>query len=677
MEKENILSYRYLIIFLTAMITAACNDLDNDKPNNIISLYYQSTDSLNNSNLAFAEKTIRKLDRSTDKDSSIYYLSQCLKGKLAFANNDTEEINNARTSLKNFLKRDSSRHSEIMDVIRVEYYSIEGLYWIKCVGNTDSTYKYFNKAYMLARNTKSIPNSSGVNIIINLADAYKQTGHYDQAIIYYMEAAKKAQKEKQNYNNTIAIYMGISIAYTSMGDFERSEKWWNKSGQYWSHMCSNDRFIYLNNRGHDCYQRKQFRRSRYYLEKADSMLSDKPEDKWKKMFIRTNLSDVYIQLGMYDKAEAMIPVTEAYFQKQKYLIPLHYLKTQRMTLDQKRRGIPSKNYLSERLIADDLDNVTGVTELKRLRLQALINHYAEIGDCRRLYSAGETLRMLDDSLRNNNMRMRFTTLVKDYEHDRRLLQQQRLIERHKQNFILTAMSVVFLLMFIIVSTLVLLLKHRQRKIKETKLLKKLMVMRMEIVRGRITPHFIGNSLNIAMNDQMAGKPIDLTPLVKLLRMSTETADTLFVSLNTELQFIDYYVTVMSSSLGSNFKYIKDIENGIDTAQIMLPSMTLLTFAENAVKHGLSKLPDDVEKTLEINIRRHDKGVRIEVIDNGNCNKDAQLSNTNTGLKVIRQTLMLINEKNKEKMTFGVGNIENGHGFMSWLYIPDNFTFTNY
>ncbi|MDY5183101.1 MAG: histidine kinase, partial [Prevotella sp.] len=543
---------------------AACNDLDTDKSDNNISLYYQSTDSLNNRNLAFAEKTLRQLDKTADQDSNIYYLSQCLKGKMAFINNDTEVINNVRTLLKNFLKRNNSSHNEIKDVIRVEYYSIEGLYWIKCVGNTDSTYKYFNKAYMLAKNTKSIPNSSMVNIIINLADTYKQTGHYDQAIIYYIEAAKKAQREKQNYNNVIAIYMGISIAYTSMGDFKMSEKWWDKSGQYWSHMNSNDRFIYLNNRGHDYYQRKQFERSRYYLEKADSMLSDKPEDEWNKMFVRVNLSDVYIQLGMYDKAEAMIHVTEAYFQKQKYLIPLHYLKTQRMTLDQKRRGVPSENYLSERLIADDLDNVTGVTELKRLRLQALINHYAEIGDCRRLYSAGETLRILDDSLRNNNMRMRFTTLVKDYEHDRRLLQQQRQIERHKQNFIITAMSVVFLLMFIIVSTLVLLLKRRQRKIKETKLLKKLMVMRMEIVRGRITPHFIGNSLNIAMNDQMAGKPIDLTPLVKLLRMSTETADTLFVSLDTELQFIDYYVTVMSSSLGPDFKYNKNIERDMDT-----------------------------------------------------------------------------------------------------------------
>ena len=677
MEKGNILSCRILIIILTAIIMAACNDLDTDKSDNNISLYYQSTDSLNNRNLAFAEKTLRQLDKTADQDSNIYYLSQCLKGKMAFINNDTEVINNVRTLLKNFLKRNNSSHNEIKDVIRVEYYSIEGLYWIKCVGNTDSTYKYFNKAYMLAKNTKSIPNSSMVNIIINLADTYKQTGHYDQAIIYYIEAAKKAQREKQNYNNVIAIYMGISIAYTSMGDFKMSEKWWDKSGQYWSHMNSNDRFIYLNNRGHDYYQRKQFERSRYYLEKADSMLSDKPEDEWNKMFVRVNLSDVYIQLGMYDKAEAMIHVTEAYFQKQKYLIPLHYLKTQRMTLDQKRRGVPSEDYLSERLLAADLDNVTGVTELKRLRLQALINPYAEIGDCRRLYSAGETLRILDDSLRNNNMRMRFTTLVKDYEHDRRLLQQQRQIERHKQNFIITAMSVVFLLMFIIVSTLVLLLKRRQRKIKETKLLKKLMVMRMEIVRGRITPHFIGNSLNIAMNDQMAGKPIDLTPLVKLLRMSTETADTLFVSLDTELQFIDYYVTVMSSSLGPDFKYNKNIECDMDTTHIMLPSMTLLTFVENAVKHGLSKLPDDVEKTLKINIRRHDKGVRIEVIDNGHCNKDAQFSNTNTGLKVIRQTLMLLNENYKEKMTFGVGNIESGHGFMSWLYIPDNFTFTNY
>ena len=677
MEKGNIQSCRILLMLLTAIITAACNDIHNDKSNKTVSLYYQSTDSLNNSNLTFAEDVIRKLDKNVSKDSNVFYLNQCLKGKLAISKNDTEEINKARSILKDFLTRNSDRHNELLDVIRVEYNSIEGLYWIKYVGNADSMFHYFQKAYKLAKKSKAIPTSTEINTITNLAEAYKQTGRYDQAVIYYMEAAKKARTEKLNYNNIIAIYMGISIAYTSMGDFEMSEKWWNKSGQFWDHMCANDRFFYLNNRGHDCYERGQYERSRMFLEKADSMLSVNPEDEWKKMFVMTNLSDVYIHLGMLDKAESMIPVTEAYFQKTGYLIPLHYLKTQRMTLDQKRRGITPEKYVSEKIIADDLDNVTGAAELKSLRLKALINHYAETGDCRRLYSAGEALRMLDDSLRNTNMRMRFTTIMTDYEHDRQLLQQQRQIEHHKKNFIITASSVGFLLMFIIVSALVLLLKRRQLKIKESRLLKKLLVLRMENVRGRITPHFIGNSLNIAMNDQIAGKPIDLTPLVKLLRMSAETVDTLFTSLDTELQFIDYYVKVMASPLGSNFKYSKNIESGIDTAHIMLPSMTLLTFAENAVKHGLSKLPDEVEKTLTINIRRHDNGVRIEIIDNGSAKKDAHITNTNTGLKVIRQTLMLINEKNKEKMTFGVGNNGNGHGFMSWLYIPDNFTLNNY
>ena len=90
MEKGNILSCRILIIILTAIIMAACNDLDTDKSDNNISLYYQSTDSLNNRNLAFAEKTLRQLDKTADQDSNIYYLSQCLKGKMAFINNDTQ-----------------------------------------------------------------------------------------------------------------------------------------------------------------------------------------------------------------------------------------------------------------------------------------------------------------------------------------------------------------------------------------------------------------------------------------------------------------------------------------------------------------------------------------------------------------------------------------------------------
>ena len=59
-------------MLLTAIITAACNDIHNDKSNKTVSLYHQSTDSHNNSNLTFAEDVIRKLDKNVSKDSNVF-----------------------------------------------------------------------------------------------------------------------------------------------------------------------------------------------------------------------------------------------------------------------------------------------------------------------------------------------------------------------------------------------------------------------------------------------------------------------------------------------------------------------------------------------------------------------------------------------------------------------------
>ncbi len=661
---------KYITILLTAVIIlAACKEQGADKTKGILTNYYASCDSINNNNMAPAEKLIDSLNSLSPHDKFKQATALCLHAKIASMQQNKEAFLTYCDSIRMYIS--NNKGNSIYDNVEMEYNSLMGFYWIKTIGCPDSALTYFNRACDIMENLDNIDADTKIICLQNIADTYKQNGQYDKAIVYYYKALQLTKKQNVSTNSKIAIAMGISSAYTAMGDFVQSKIWWDKTYKFWDEMSLNDKFLYLNNRGNDCYEQKQYGKSRKYFEAVDSLLPDTPEYEWNRMFAKTNLSDIYIHLGMYDKAEKLLDKTEAYFKKCGYVIPLHYIKTQRMSIDaaHKLKGGETANY--KKTVADDLENSIGVPELLRLRLDALKKQYAANGDCVRLLAASDILQALNDSLRNNNTIVRLSTIIAKNEHEKQLLAQQRIIDEHKAKTYMLAEIAGFLLMFIIIAALIIVLRLRHQHQHEKEMKYRLMALRMENARGRITPHFIGNSLNIAMLDQMNGKPLDLTPLVKLLRMSAETSDSLYCTLSEELQFIDYYVKVVTPSLGNNFIYTKETLPNRDTKDFVLPSMTLLTFVENAIKHGLKKLSDNIKKELIIRMEEAPGGVTVEVLNNVTDRQAIDTTNANTGLKVVRQTLMFINEQTDNKFDYGIGYTDNGEYFKSWLYIPQN------
>lgn len=666
---------KYITILLTAVIIlAACEEKGADKTKGILTSYYASCDSINNNNTAPAEKLIDSLNSLSTHDNFKQATALCLHAKIASMQQDKEAFLTYCDSIRMYIS--NNKGNSKYDNVEMEYNSLMGFYWIKTIGCPDSALTYFKRACdIMERLDYNIGTDTKIICLQNLADTYKQNGQYDKAVAYYYKALKLSNKYGTDTNGKVAIIMGISSAYTAMGDFAQSKIWWDKAYMFWDEMSLNDKFLYLNNRGNDCYEQKLYSKSRKYFEAVDSLLPDTPENKWNRMFAKTNLSDIYIHLGMYDKAEKLLDKTESYFKKYGYVIPLHYIKTQRMSIEAARKitrkikGGETVNY--KKIVAGDLENNIGVPELLRLRLDALKKQYAANGDCMRLLAASDILQALNDSLRNNNTTVRLSTIIAKNEHEKQMLAQQHTIDEHKTRIYMLAGIAVFLLMFIIISALVIVLRLRHQRQHEKEMKYRLMALRMENARGRITPHFIGNSLNIAMLDQMNGKPLDLTPLVKLLRMSAETSDSLYCTLSEELQFIDYYVKVLTPSLGNNFIYTKETLPNTDTKDFVLPSMTLLTFVENAIKHGLKKLSDNIKKELIIKMAEAAGGITVEVLNNVTDRHAIDTTNTNTGLKVVRQTLMFINEQTDNKFDYGIGYTDNGEYFKSWLYIPQN------
>ena len=101
-------------------------------------------------------------------------------------------------------------------------------------------------------------------------------------------------------------------------------------------------------------------------------------------------------------------------------------------------------------------------------------------------------------------------------------------------------------------------------------------------------------------------------------------------------------------------------------------MFVQILVENAFVHGLKGW--DGHKFIHIGISKEGKNTCIKVRDNGPGFDIRSVGKKRTGLNVITQTIVIVNERNKNKMTFSLNNEqENGKnvGCVATIVIPDN------
>ena len=169
---------------------------------------------------------------------------------------------------------------------------------------------------------------------------------------------------------------------------------------------------------------------------------------------------------------------------------------------------------------------------------------------------------------------------------------------------------------------------------------------------------------------------NLMELVKYLRRSLELTEKLSVSLQDELDFVRTYIELERGRVGKSYATVT-VEDGLDATRIMIPSMIVQIPVENAIKHGLAG--KDGKKELSVYVSRETNGIRITITDNGRGYLPQVASatrGTGTGLKVLYQTIQLLNTKNKsDKIRFDITNRSDGQtGTQVSVYIPFRFSY---
>ena len=115
-----------------------------------------------------------------------------------------------------------------------------------------------------------------------------------------------------------------------------------------------------------------------------------------------------------------------------------------------------------------------------------------------------------------------------------------------------------------------------------------LAQQLEYLRYQINPHFFMNTLNnihalVDINPEQAKDTI--LELSKMMRFVLYEGNKQGVPLSRELDFIRHYVTLMQLRYTNKVKITLDLPQSTSDRQI--PPLILITFIENAFKHGIS------------------------------------------------------------------------------------------
>ncbi|HBS86867.1 MAG: hypothetical protein A2W91_12615 [Bacteroidetes bacterium GWF2_38_335] len=214
-------------------------------------------------------------------------------------------------------------------------------------------------------------------------------------------------------------------------------------------------------------------------------------------------------------------------------------------------------------------------------------------------------------------------------------------------------------------------KLRMKNIKKTIMLnQELNLYRQKSLTQQMNPHFLFNSLNsiqyfIYKNDKEKSAEY-LSKFSLLLRLILENSQQQQIPIRREIQAIELYLELESLRFRGDFKYEIIIDSLVEADFLMIPTLIIQPFVENAIWHGLlHKLEGN--KKLVIHISREDDLIICSVEDNGIGRvksreiNERQKSHESLGTKITKNRLQLINSLYGNQLNLKYIDLMDGSG----------------
>ena len=146
---------------------------------------------------------------------------------------------------------------------------------------------------------------------------------------------------------------------------------------------------------------------------------------------------------------------------------------------------------------------------------------------------------------------------------------------------------------------------KDRALRASQLEARLAQTQLQMLRMQLQPHFLFNtlhSISALMHKDVRRADSMVAALSDLLRMSLQNIGAQEVPLQSELDFLQRYLEIMTLRFGDRLRVSIDIDP--ETRDARVPNLFLQPLVENSFRHGFGDLGAGLDRDLRPARRRH-------------------------------------------------------------------------
>lgn len=503
----------------------------------------------------------------------------------------------------------------------------------------------------------------------NMADAYMLCNDLPNAAKWYRRALFLVDSLDLPQKENITLYMGLAQIYLTLRNYNKAKLYYDQTEPHVKEMSPSMQAYYINNLGNFYYFQGDYKHALLTFLRMKKMLERHGMVRTFDMYLcKINLADVYLNLGKLNDATAMLDDVEPYFRAQGDNTSIYYCNTIRFGIAVRAGRMQEAG----RLMADKTDESLIPYTLVNIRNRYKRRYYELTGNYDKAYALLNRSIAYNDSIEHNLSNMRSAEIMSRFTTDTLQLHRDLAIEHKNAEIQSIKFTSTLAISIAVTSILLLILWYLYLRKRRFKIQLRMMNLKLDNIRNRISPHFMFNVLNNRIIKSDVKESNELTELAQLIRANLDMSSTLGVELQKELEFVQQYIRVESYLMGDDFHFNIDIAPDVDASSVRIPSMFIQILTENAIKHALRN--KEGIKLLSITVRREQHNTVIRVTDNGPGFNPATLRRK-TGMYIISQTIAVINVRNKDKIRFAIRNIyspdgQQTKGCEATLKVPD-------
>ncbi len=184
--------------------------------------------------------------------------------------------------------------------------------------------------------------------------------------------------------------------------------------------------------------------------------------------------------------------------------------------------------------------------------------------------------------------------------------------------------------------------------------RKMIESELKSLRLYMNPHFIFNSLTSLQSYILTNKTEKANEYIskfsKLIREVMSYSVKGEISLKNDIQLLNTYLELEKVRFGDTFDFEITCQENLETTQLLIPSLMIQPFVENAIKHGIIGLTTRIGH-IKVHFTQRNNQLYCTVEDNGigiDENKKTDGLYSSTGIKFTEERIrLLINKPNKE------------------------------